>query len=162
MPYGQTVENIIVPVHEFPIVREQNVVAEAVQVMRQFFHQRDGTWFGFQAALVLNRKDRLVGLITLRGLLRAFQLQAIQDHLLKNDATGLFFLNKFNDNLEIVVRDIMRPINLITVQKGSSIFEAVWKMVKRKISLLPVMDGDQLVGMIRTIDVFWVIGELLD
>ncbi len=162
MPYRQTVENIMVPVHDFPVVEEDDVVAEAVRVMRQFFHQRDGTWYGFQAALVLDRREHLVGVLTLRGLLRAFQLQAIQDHLLKSDATGLFFLRKFNDNLEIVVRDIMRPINLITVSVGSSVFEALRKMVKYKINLLPVMDGSRLAGMVRTIDVFWVIGELLD
>ncbi|SFR07920.1 CBS domain-containing protein [Desulfoscipio geothermicus] len=162
MPSKQTVENIMVPLHHFPLVREDDVVAEAIRVMRHFFHRQDGTWYGFQAALVLNQKDQLVGLLTLRGLLRAFQLQAIQDHLLKGDATGLFFMGKFNDSLEIVVRDIMRPINLITVQKGSSVFEVIRKMHKWKISLLPVMDGGELVGMVRTIDVFWIVGELLD
>ncbi|WP_027364500.1 CBS domain-containing protein [Desulfotruncus alcoholivorax] len=162
MPYRLTAEKIMVPVGELPLVRDRDVVAEVVREMRNFFHQRDGTWYGFQAALVLDGKDRLTGILTIRGLLRAFKLQVIQDHLLKSDATGLFFLNKFNENMEITVRDIMRPLNWISVQKDSSVFEVIRKMNNYKIGLLPVLDGDRLVGVIRTIDVFWVIGELLD
>jgi len=162
MPYRQTAEKIMVPVEELPLVGDRDVVAEAVSKMRQFFHQRDGTWYGFQAALVLDRRDRLTGILTIRRFLMAFKLQAIQDHLLKNDATGLFFLNKFNENMEITVRDLMRPINLISVQKDSDIFEVIRKLNNHKISLLPVMDENQLVGVIRTIDAFWVVGELLE
>lgn len=162
MPYRQTAEKIMVPVGELPLVRDRDIVGEVVGEMRNFFHQRDGTWYGLQAALVLDSKDRLAGILTIRGFLRAFKLQVIQDHLLKSDATGLFFLNKFNENMEITVRDIMRPINLISVQKDSSVFEVIRKMNNYKIGLLPVLDGDLLVGVIRTIDVFWLIGELLD
>lgn len=161
MSFSQKIENIMVPVDDLPIVSEDDLVAQAVEEMRHFFHRQDGTWFGFQAALVTDQKSRLVGLLTLRGLLRAFKLRAIQDHLLTSDAEGFFFPASFNDNLDILVRDIMRPIGLITVNREDNAFEAVRKMVGGKINLLPVFDDDELVGMVRTIDVFWIVGELL-
>ncbi|WP_347487955.1 CBS domain-containing protein [Desulfoscipio sp. XC116] len=160
--YNKTVDQIMVPINDCPVVREADIVAEAIDTMRRFMHILDGTWFGFQAALVLNSRDKLVGLLTLRGLLRAFQLQQIQDHLLKSDAIGLFFPNKFNDNMQIVVRDIMRPIKTAALNRQSSVFEAVQIMVRKNVNLLPVMDKERMVGMVRPIDLFWVVGEMLD
>lgn len=162
MPYSQKIENIMVPVHEFPVVRENLLVAEAVQEMRHFFHQCDGTWFGFQATLVLDDREQLVGLLTLRGLLQAFKLRAIQDHLLTSDAEAFFLPGSSNRHMEITVGEIMRPIGSITVQRNDNVFIAVRQMVEKKINLLPVLEGDELVGMVRTIDMFWIIGELLD
>jgi len=161
MSRNQKIENIMVSVDNLPVIRNDYPVARAVEVMRQFSHRQDGTWFGFQAALVTDLNGGLVGLLTLRGLLRAFKLRAVQEHLLTSDAEGFFLPAGFNDNLDILVRDIMRPIGLVTVGSKDSVFEAVRKMVGNKINLLPVVDNEQLVGMVRTIDVFWVVGELL-
>ncbi|TYO92310.1 CBS domain protein [Desulfallas thermosapovorans DSM 6562] len=152
----------MVPVDDFPVIREDYVVAEAVKIMRQFFHQQDGTWFGFQAALVLDANEQLVGLLTLRRLLQAFKLRAIQDHLLTSYAEVFFMPGGSHQHMEITVKEIMRPIGAITVQKDDNIFKAVRQMVERKINLLPVLEGSELVGMVRTIDMFWIIGELLD
>jgi len=45
MPFSQKIENIMVPVEDLPLVSEDDLVAQAVEVMRHFFHRQDGTWF---------------------------------------------------------------------------------------------------------------------
>lgn len=161
--YGnKKVRDYMVPLDEYPVIHEDTTVAGAVAMMRDYFHQKDGTWYGFQSMLVVNRREELVGILTLRGLLKAFKIRAVLDHLLKGDPMGLFFLPRFHASHEITVKDIMRPLRLITVQAGSDIFEAIITMVKWNINSLPVMSGRELVGIVRTIDLFWVVGEFLD
>lgn len=161
--YGnKKVRDFMVPVDEYPVIHEDTPVAGAVGLMREYFHQKDGTWYGFQSMLVVNRSEELVGILTLRGLLKAFKIRAVLDHLLKGDPMGLFFLPRFHDSHEITVKDIMRPLKLITVQADRDIFEAIVIMVKWNINSLPVMSGHELVGIVRTIDLFWAVGEFLD
>ncbi len=161
--YGnKKIRDIMVPVGEYPVVHEDTPVSAAVRIMRESFHRKDGTWYGFQSVLVVKGNGRPVGILTLRGFLKAFKYRAIQEHLLKGDPEGLFFLPRFYNGLEILTRDIMRPLNLITVQAGSDIFEAIAVMVKGGVNSLPVMSGRELVGVVRTIDLFWAVGEFLD
>jgi CBS domain-containing protein len=53
-------------------------------------------------------------------------------------------------------------LKLVTVQQDSSILEAVQTICKKKVNSLPVMDGKKLVGIVRTLDLFWSAGELLE
>ena len=156
------VTDVMVPISEYPVIHKDTNVAQAFGVMREFFHQKEGTWYGFQSVLVVNNKDELVGLLTLRSLLKAFKLRSMLEHLLKSDPAGLFFMPGLCNSLDICAKDIMRPLNLITVQGQSDIFEAILVMVKKKINTLPVFDGNELVGIVRTIDLFWTVGEFLD
>ncbi|MCL6610457.1 MAG: CBS domain-containing protein [Peptococcaceae bacterium] len=159
---NKKVRDIMVPIGEYPVIYEDTPVSEAVGIMRDSFHRKDGTWYGFQSVLVMNRKGKLVGLLTLRGFLKAFKIQAVLEHLLKGDPEGLIFMPPFYNGLEILTRDIMRPLNLITVQADSSIFQAMVTVVEGKVNSLPVMSGRDLVGVVRTIDLFWAVGEFLD
>lgn len=159
---GKKVRDIMVPISEYPIINENTPVSEAVRIMQESFHQKDGTWYGFQSVLVVNAREKLVGILTLRGFLKAFKIQALLDHLLKGDPEGLIFLPRFYNGMEILTKDIMRPLNLVTVQADSDIFEAIVVMVEGKINSLPVISGTVLVGVVRTIDLFWSVGEFLD
>lgn len=156
------VRDLMVPVKEHPVIYEDAPVAEATRELRSSFHEKDGTWYGFQSLLVLDRKERLVGILTLRGLLKAFKIQALYDHLLKGDPSGIMFIKPFSNSLEITVKDIMRPLKLVTVQQDSSILEAVQIICRKKVNSLPVMDDHKLVGIVRTLDLFWSVGELLE
>ncbi|MCL6634399.1 MAG: CBS domain-containing protein [Peptococcaceae bacterium] len=162
MPFARLVRNIMVPIGEYPVVYEDAMVIEAVHVLRESFHQKDGTWYGFQSLVVLNRKDELVGILTLRSLLLALKMREFVEHILKGDPTGLFFAPGLQSDLRINVRKIMRPINLVTVQEDASILEALVTIVKNNINSLPVLSGTRPVGVVRTIDLFWFVSELLD
>ena len=162
MPVTRLVKDVMVPIEEYPVAYEDAMVIEAIHALRDSFHQRDGTWYGFQSLIVLNKNDELVGLLTLRGLLVALKMREFVEHILKGDPTGLFFTPHLQGDLRINVRKIMRPINLLTVQEDDTIMEAILTIVLHNINSLPVLAGKKPVGVVRTIDLFWFVGELLD
>ena len=162
MPITRLVRDIMVPIEEYPVVYEDAMVIEAIHALRDSFHQKDGTWYGFQSLIVLNKNDELVGLLTLRGLLVALKMREFVEHILQGDPTGLFFTPHLQGDLRINVRKIMRPINLLTAQEDDTIMEALLTIVKYNINSLPVLAGTKPVGVVRTIDLFWFVGELLD
>jgi hypothetical protein len=152
----------MIPVTNYPQIQQEAHIAHAIEILQNFFHKKDGTWYGFQSLLVLGKKNVPTGILTLRGLLNAFKLQGRMEHLLKTDPTGLFFLPSISDPYRIRVKDLMRPFGYVSVQEDEYIFKAVKLMVTHKVNSIPVMSGKSPVGMVRTIDTFWIIGELLD
>lgn len=160
MPITRLVRDIMVPVAEYPVVYEDAPIPEAIKTLRESFHQKDGTWYGFQSLMVLNKKDELVGILTLKSFLVALQMRDFLEHMLKRDPTGLFFAPHLFGELN--VQKIMRPLELVTVQEDATISDALRVIVKKNINSLPVLSGKKPVGVVRTIDLFWFIGELLD
>lgn len=160
MPINRLVRDVMVPIEEYPVVDENATIMEAARTLREFFHQKDGTWYGFQSLLVLNKKGELVGLITLKSFLYALQMRDFLEHMLKGDPEGLFFTpHLFGD---FNVQKIMRPIDLITIQEDAPLMEALLVIVKKNINSLPVLAGSKPVGIVRTIDLFWLVGELME
>jgi CBS domain-containing protein len=83
---------------------------------------------------VEDENGRLVGLVTHRGLLRLF-------------SRGL---NAPEGN-SLTVREIMKP-NPTSVSSMTPTLEAIEIMRKSKIGCLPVVDDDQLVGIVTSYD----------
>ncbi|GBF33541.1 CBS domain containing protein [Desulfocucumis palustris] len=162
MPVTRLVRNIMVPVEEYPMVEEGASVLEAVWKIRESFHRKDGTWYGFQSLMVINDRGELVGILTLKSLLVALRLREFMDHILNGDPTGLFFTPHLIKDSKITVRKIMRPLSVITVQEDATIMEALLIILKNNINSLPVLSGTKPVGVVRTLDLFWFVGELLD
>lgn len=161
MPVTRRVRDIMVPIEEYPVVSEDTMVLEAIKTLRESFHLKDGTWYGFQSLIVLNKKEELVGILTLKSLLLALQMREFVEHILKGDPTALFFEPKLGGDLRINVSKIMRPFNM-NVQEEATIMEALLIIIKNNINSLPVLSGTRPVGVLRTIDLFWFVGELLD
>ena len=91
---------------------------------------------------------KLVGVVSERDLLRA-SLSVLSDH---RDEERRAFLN---------VVEIGRVMSTppIVVEPDASIEEAALIMAEKKIGCLPVIDGDELLGMITETDVLrWVAG----
>lgn len=92
---------------------------------------------------VEDTKGHLVGLITSRLLLRHFTQQ-----------------NRFNGHEAFQVKDIMIK-NPITITPTGSILEAMTIMRDNKIGCLPVVQKDELVGIITEMDFLRITGSLL-
>jgi len=100
-------------------------------------------WRGFNYAPVEDVKGRLSGLITTRILLRHF----VQT-------------NKLEDKPELV-KDIMIE-DPYTISPQATILEAMEFMRKHDIGSLPVVEGEELVGIITTNDFLRISGRLVE
>lgn len=96
------------------------------------------------------KNGRLVGIITENDIQKAYP----------SSATSLAVWEITTLIEKITVKDIMVK-NVRTVQEDTVIEEAARIMVDNKISALPVMRGDELVGIITETDLFRIMLEML-
>jgi CBS domain-containing protein len=104
-------------------------------------------WRKIRYTPVEDKEGKLVGLVTLRVILR---------HLLK--------LKNQPDNEELAqatAKDIM-IINPLTIGPNASILEAMSIMRKNKIGCLPVVQHDELIGIITEMDFLRISGRLIE
>ena len=98
--------------------------------------------------LPVMKGDRLVGIVTLEDLRRA----------IPSDVVGISPL-KYTDMLtKLPVRQLMTR-DPETISPSASLSEAASVMLTHRISALPVLEGDKLVGIITESDIFRVIAE---
>lgn len=100
-------------------------------------------WRHIRHVPVEDREGRLVGLITHRGLLRMMLTSA-------NSSTKL-----------TTVQEIMVP-NPVTVRPSTSSLEAMNIMRTQRVGCLPVVEGDQLVGIITSYDFLEATAKLFE
>ncbi|MCS7286331.1 MAG: CBS and ACT domain-containing protein [Anaerolineae bacterium] len=122
-------------------IRPDVTIHEALQIMRREKIRR---------LPVLDENDRLVGIVAEKDLLYASPSSA--------KALNVYELQYLLAKL--TVGDVMTR-NVITVTEFTPLEEAARIMVDNKIGALPVMRGEQLVGIITETDIFKVFLELL-
>ena len=96
--------------------------------------------------LVVNAKKKLVGIVSDRDLKQYWA----------SPATSLS-THELNYLLEKVVVSMIMVKTVVTVSVSTTIERAAYVMQQNRISALPVMDGDELVGIITSTDVMGVL-----
>lgn len=100
--------------------------------------------------LVIDAKKKLVGIISDRDLKRYWASPATS---LSNHELGYL--------LEKVTVDMIMIKSVVTVSTSTTIERAAYTMQQHKISALPVMEDDELVGIITRTDVMAVLFEAI-
>ncbi len=90
------------------------------------------------------KDDELVGILSDRDIKRALHPERSKKKLL--GIGGLYFLLE-----PIPVREIMTP-DPVTIEASASVQEAASVMVKKRFGALPVVRGDEVVGIITETD----------
>ena len=117
-------------------------IQEALNLMREK---------GIHRLPVVDSGGRLRGIVSDRDLL----------HASPSDATSLSVWELNYLLSKVVLKDVMTK-SVITVKGDSRIRETARIMVDKKIHGLPVMDGENVVGIITETDLFKVLLDLLE
>jgi acetoin utilization protein AcuB len=125
------------PVHGHPDM----AVIEAQELMKEK---------GFRHLPILDDEKRLVGLITMRSLLRA-----VPSDVSKFSPFVVNYVLAKIKARNIMVKDV------VTITEDTPFEEAARIMADKKIGCLPVMRGDELVGIISDNDLFNTMVSLL-
>jgi len=154
------VREIMVPLGQYPSVHMNTTLAEAIKVLKDSFHtDQRGIITGQRSLLVLNDEKDLVGILTIRTMLNAINVKSSVGASL----TRLFARDVIEDNAMLInVREVMRPVYSHCVNVDDNAAEAVRVMLTGKVNIIPVMENDKAVGIVRSIDLFNIIGELLE
>ncbi len=151
-----TLRDIMVPVEEYSVVQEDALVKHAIEVLKKSFYKDEhGGIVGHRSVLVINKKGELVGIVTLRNILKA----VLTKFDLPDNYLWIYSVNASGGNMP--VKSIMRSTRIAFVDVDDSIYKAIDLLLTKKVNSLPVIEKGKLVGIVRTIDIFGIIGMLL-
>jgi len=165
------VRDIMVPVDQYPCIPDTLTIGDAVIQMTVQIKREDLTTLP-RVALVFDEDFRdLRGMLRRRDIMRGLEPRFLVKDAL--DYPNKLFTVDVDPNLtemsydqmkaglrkrsQRLVKDVMRPINA-TIDHDDHIMKAVCEMVDQDTSLLPVLDGDDVVGVVRSVDVLREIG----
>jgi predicted transcriptional regulator len=170
------VEEIMVPLDQYPNVRQSDTLREAITEMEKCQIIAGDRKSLPRAVLVFNDRGDLVGIARRRDILRGLEPEFLSHKPLKV-RKSLFDIEIDPNLMEMSYEQIeaglkqraKQPVSEVTlpieatIDINDHIIKAIYEMVSANVAVLPVLSGDQVVGVIRTADVFHeVAGILLD
>ncbi|MDO7787081.1 CBS domain-containing protein [Desulforamulus aquiferis] len=152
------VRDIMVPLQDYSTVFSENALKDAIFILRSTFNS--GCANGSQAhrsILVFDNSKRLVGTLSFRDILGILQLNGEMPKHWDGVFTRLC-LNQANKK----VKDVMNPIGQLSVNSEDSILDAVYLIVNNELELIPVLDKGNVIGMVRTVEIFYEVSQLVE
>ena len=146
MPLSQTIRERMIPIENYAIIAPDATLREAALSLRTSFCELDGgmrTAAGPRAVLVTDENNKLRGILDFMCFLENYFPK----------------IGGLPETLK--VRDIMLKVKGM-IDADASVEEGLRKIVQNKLSLLPVYDGDNAVGLIRDTDIFLAITDNLE
>jgi CBS domain-containing protein len=170
----------MIPIENYPTISPDATLREAALSLRTSFCELDSgmcTEAGPRTVLVVDENGKLIGILDFKSFLETMipeiagglsaRLSAIgvsiafaQADAEALDESRLGFQARVIKNAEVKVRDIMLKIRG-TIDADARLMDALKKMYRKKIIVLPVYDGDNLVGVLRDADLFLAVTDVL-
>lgn len=180
MPIALKARDLIVPISDYAVTTVGKTLREAVPTLRKLYCQiEDGkcTEAGHRNILVLDETGKLVGILDFRSILKVLipeiaggltsKLEALgvtiafaQADTADLDEARLSFRARVIKNAETKVGDVMLKIRG-TISADADLLDVLKLMYTNKISVIPVYDGDELIGVVRESDLFLTVAQIL-
>lgn len=145
--------DLMIPLQDY--LRPENTLKEAVNLLKTA--RRGEERVGVKGLPVIDEKGRLVGMLSMRDILKAvfpFYLSMMELGDFTWDGMVEGIAKKSSNRL---VRDVMSKV-VITVNDDAPLMECVDHMIKHNIKRLPVIDkSGRVIGMLYERDIFFAI-----
>jgi predicted transcriptional regulator len=160
------VKDLYVPIDEYPHITLDVPVKEAFAILKKSYAQG----CGFRTILAVDEENHLKGVLTLRDLIRV----AVPGFLKKKETarSGLQpyqpvdqdypallliwqedFAGKSRAEAEKLVGEVMSPIEHV-VKLDDAMAKCAYLLIKHDMIVIPVIDDDHVIGVIRMVDIF--------
>jgi len=170
----KTVGEIMVPLEQYPCVRDDTTLRQAIEVIENAQIEVGGRKSLPRGLLVYDEIGVYVGFTRRRDIMRGLEpaflvakpleyRKKLFDVAVDPNLTELSWdrvVNGMREQGEKPIREVMRPIEA-TLEAGDHVIKAVYEMVTLDVSPIPVLKNGQVVGVVRTVDVFHELGLLL-
>jgi predicted transcriptional regulator len=172
------VRDIMIPLDRYPWVRLSDKIIDAVRAMKDARLEVGRHASLPRVILVFDHHDELVGIVRRRDIMRGLEPDFLVRQPLDAQVThfdvgvdtnlaelsGAFSLGRIVKGLREQsgrpIADVMRPIST-TLGPDDSIMKAMFEMVSLNESLIAVVDGEEILGVIRSVDLLRELAELL-
>ena len=146
MTLKQTIKERMIPLENYATINPDATLREAALSLRKSFFELDGgmrTVAGPRVVMVTDENRKLLGILDFKS-------------FLKNYFPQIGGLGK-----KIMVKDVMLKVKG-AIDASASVEEGLTTIVQKKISVLPVYEGDKAVGIVRDTDIFLAITDSLE
>ncbi|MEW6660428.1 MAG: CBS domain-containing protein [Thermodesulfobacteriota bacterium] len=161
----KTAKDLMIPLEDYPHIPYWFTLRQAMAIVREAALKFGGA-FEPRAVLVFDEKYQLMGILTLRDIIRGLEPRFLKEtNLIKGDPSlavllGDFFGPNIKEQSQRAVSEVMSPIK-VTVNAGDSLPKALFLMVKENVGLIPVMQDHKVAGMVRLTDIFGEISRVV-
>lgn len=168
--YEKKVKDIMIPFYDFPTVSADATLKDVLMVMMNSYNYQNKPRTGRNCVFVVEDNE-LVGIFGIPELMEAIKPQYLRNTFINvkgynfwTSAIPFFWNGLFTDRCKEIadekVRDYMQTIeNHVNV--NDTLLKAAYSMVKNKAEAVAVKDNERLVGMIRSVDIFQEIANLV-
>lgn len=170
----------MIPINNYSTVNHNSTLRETALSLRTSYCELDSgmcSEAGPRTVLVLDDNEKLVGIVDFRSFLEilipevagglsakltalAATLAFAEADAAHLDETELDFKGRVRKNAETKVSDIMLKIRG-TIQSEDTLINGLKKIFRNKITVLPVLENDKLVGVLRDTDLFLAVTDIL-
>ncbi|MBI4643447.1 MAG: CBS domain-containing protein [Deltaproteobacteria bacterium] len=165
MPYEKKVKDLMIHLEDYPHIPYWFTLRQAMAIVREAAVKFEGT-FEPRAVLVFDEKYQLMGILTLRDIIKGLEPRFLKEtELIKADPSlailmGDLFGPGLKEASQRPVSEVMSPIK-VTIPGSDPIAKGIFLMIKEDVGLAPVMEGGKVMGMIRLSDLFKEISDLV-
>ena len=165
MADSKKVKDLMIPLEDYPHIPYWFTLRQAMAIVREAAIKFEGA-FEPRAVLVFDEKYQLMGMLTLRDIIKGLEPRFLQETgLIKMDPSltvlvGDLFGPGLKEASQKPVSEVMSPIK-VTIQGSDPIAKALFLMIKENVGMMPVIQDNKVVGMIRLSDLFKEISEMV-
>ena len=166
--------DVMIPLDEYLCIPYWFTLRQAMAEMEKAEVAKNGRKYPPRFILIFNEKSELLGTVRRRDILRGLEPEFLTDLLIdvrkklfdvKVDSkpSGVSFdrlMKGIEERASRPVSDVMRIVKT-TVDYKDHLIKVIYEMVDNNISLLPVLKDKEVVGVVRTLEVFHEMARLL-
>lgn len=161
-----TAENMMIPLEKYPQISNNATIKEAIELFYYTKLEWNRRTSLTRAILVFDDDNKLVGMVRRRDIMRGFQPKCFYGHcvthqqlpyIVKDDPNLLEiaferFYDVIRDMAERSISEVMIRVTH-TVNHDDHLIKIIYEMTDQQYSLLPVLKGGEVIGVIRTVEV---------
>ncbi len=169
-----TAKDILIPLDSYPHVPHWFSLRQAIVEMEKTQLDVGGRKSLPRVVLVFDEKYRLMGMVRRRDILRGLGRDAMQETMertgetdpglqrdLRSDKSDMqSVLADLRARSDRPVRDVMTPIR-VSLPSTAVIMDIITIMVINDISIVPVLENDVIIGVVRSADGLHRIGNMI-
>ncbi len=186
---AKRVGDLMIPIEDYPWVYEWQSLQDAIRRMAECQLDSGGRKSLPRVVLVFNKREKLTGVVRRRDILRGLEPKILEDKPLQERKSifdirlgpevpdmskdkwykGLLersqlsydqLVHGIRERAKRQVKEIMRPASVI-VEADTLFVKAIYEMVDNNLSLLPVTREGNVVGVLRSVEVFHEIADIV-
>ena len=165
MPNDKKVKDLMIPLEDYPHIPYWFTLRQAMAIVREAALKFESA-FEPRAVLVFDEKYQLLGMLTLRDIIKGLEPKFLQEtRLVKTDPSltalmGDLMGPHMREASQRPVSEVMSPIQ-VTVDGAAPLVKALYLMIKENVGLMPVIQDSRVAGMIRLSDLFAEIAKVV-